>query len=411
MGVTEAGDVNPVKAAAIYGDTTSDEQNLYISETNSLGSMTKSWWFKGSAIQVGTIGHGTQTNTIDGHSGLHKMMDKQHIAVKGGFRQLLELPDGTQWTSAGKDNTDWQVPFVMKLDVSSVNGIGSGTTGWAKLMDEGHAGGAQVHSVDGDSGGNMIVSYKGCASFNATAIGYDGYGRPVVGAAEGCVEYMQKRSAADGTPEWSKTMPTGLWSCRVITDGSFFCGWSMAESDGTLDFGNGITVASEDSKAGIVKFDTNGDALWAKATAEHSFSDLSVSADGTVLVIIGSGASYYDPASATRISTAAGSEGTVLWTDQGGVGSHGFRGVEVTDDNLEVFVFGQVTGEETLTDANGLETKLRSRGSYEVFVAAYDASDGSGKYAMDGGGTGMEYFFAFACDPDTHEMYVGGTSR
>ena len=30
---------------------------------------------------------------------------------------------------------------------------------------------------------------------------------------------------------------------------------------------------------------------------------------------------------------------------------------------------------------------------------------------MDGGGTGMEYFFAFASDPDTQDVYIGGTSR
>jgi len=68
-------------------------------------------------------------------------------------------------------------------------------------------------------------------------------------------------------------------------------------------------------------------------------------------------------------------------------------------------------GPETLTDANGATTTLRSHGSYDVFVSAYDASDGGGRWAMDGGGTGMEYFFAMASDPVTHAVYVGGTSR
>merc|ERR1719235_1523749 len=113
----------------------------------------------------------------------------------------------------------------------------------------------------------------------------------------------------------------------------------------------------------------------------------------------------------SRIDTSSGNEGTVLWSDAGGVGSHGFRGVEVTDDDQEVFAFGQLTGTETLTDSNGKTTTLRSRGSYGVFVLAYDASDGGGRWAMDGGGTGMEYFFAMASDPATHEVYVGGTSR
>ena len=234
------------------------------------------------------------------------------------------------------------MPFVIKLDVSSTNGFGEGTTGWAKLMDTDYAGGAMVRSVDGDINGNMIVSYQGCASFNATATSSDRYGRPVNGAAQDCTNYMEKLAAADGTSVWKKTMPdVSLYSCRVITDGSSFCGWTMRASDGTLDFGNSVTVVSKDSTAGIVKFDAAGDAIWAKATAPHSFSDLSVSADGSLLVIVGSSGRQGSPASATRISTAAGEEGTVLWTDKGGVGTHGFRGVEVTDDNAEVFAFGQ----------------------------------------------------------------------
>merc|ERR1719428_1310137 len=151
VGVTDSADVNPTPSASLWGDTTSNEQSLYIAEVSSSGSMTKAWLFKGSAIQVGQIGHGAQTNSIDAHSGMHAMLDKQHIAVKGGFRQLLELPDGTLWISATRMNTNDQVPFVMSIDVSSTQGIGSGTAGWAKLMDDGYAGGATVYSVDGDA--------------------------------------------------------------------------------------------------------------------------------------------------------------------------------------------------------------------------------------------------------------------
>ena len=68
-----------------------------------------------------------------------------------------------------------------------------------------------------------------------------------------------------------------------------------------------------------------------------------------------------------------------------------------------MYAFGQINSPSTLTltDTTGSETTLRSRGSYEVFVAAYDAADGSGKWAIDGGSDGLDYFFAFASDPDT----------
>jgi len=410
VGITDGADVQPNPSASLWGDTTSNVQSLYVAEVSSSGSMTKAWLFKGSAIQMGQIGHGRQTNSIDAHSGMHAMLDKQHIAVKGGFRQLLELPDGTLWSSATRLNQNDQVPFVMSIDVSSTQGIGSGTTGWAKLMDDAHAGGATVWSVDGDTDGNMIVSYKGCGNFDAEATSYDAYGREVKGAMTECSMYVAKLAAADGSEVWKYEIPTSLSSCRTIADGSFFCGWSMSDSAETLDFGNSVTVVEEESRVGIVKYNANGIAQWAKATASTSFGDLAVSKTGNLLAVVGS-AGRGSPALVSRIDTSSGKEGNVLWSDPGGVGSHGLRGVEVTDDDQEVIAFGQLTGTETLTDTNGRTTTLRTRGSYEVFAVAYNANDGSGKYAMDGGGTGMEYFFAMASDPDTHDFYLGGTSR
>merc|ERR1719159_384985 len=259
----------------------------------------------------------------------------------------------------------------------------------------------------------MIVSYKGCSAFDSAATSTDAYGRPITGAMTGCKEYVMKLAAADGSQLWKHEIPHSLSSCRTITDGSFFCGWSMSASDGPLDFGNGVTVVSADNKVGIIKYNSAGVAQWAKATASTSFSDLAVSKGGTLLAVIGTGTDSGGNrvGVVSRISTASGTEGNVLWEDAGGGGTHGFRGVEVTDNDEEVFAFGQVTSTVTLTDAGGRTLTLRSKGSYDVFVVAYDASDGKGKWAMDGGGTGMEYFFAMANDPDTHDVYVGGTSR
>jgi hypothetical protein len=57
---------------------------------------------------------------------------------------------------------------------------------------------------------------------------------------------------------------------------------------------------------------------------------------------------------------------------------------------------------------------LRNRGHYEIYVAAFNAGNGqpanggTGKWAIAGGGDGGEYFFNFATDPDTNDIYVGG---
>ena len=80
---------------------------------------------------------------------------------------------------------------------------------------------------------------------------------------------------------------------------------------------------------------------------------MGVSANGELLAIQGS---VQWLAHVTRIDTSVGNEGNMMWTDNGGdegTGTHGFRGVEVTDDGSEVIVFGQHTGTMTLKDTTG----------------------------------------------------------
>ena len=183
-----------------------------------------------------------------------------------------------------------------------------------------------------------------------------------------------------------------------------------------MDFNNGVVVPAAPAdmgrkkKAVVVKFDGLGVAQWAKHSSSHdvSFSRMAVSADGTVLVLTSGGVT-------SRMDTSPGTEGAIMWTDRNaGAGGHsGFRGLEMTGDGAEVVVHGSVSGSGAvkLVDSANSEIELRTRGSFEVFVAAFDGTTGKGKWAMDGGGTGMEYMFSMAVDPDTHDIYVGGTSR
>ena len=370
---------------------------------------------KGTGIQVGSPGHGPIVNRVQ-VDGVRAMLDEKHLAVKGDFSAQVTLPDGTLW-SQGKHtdgsvrlNTKNNVQFVMKLDVSSTNGVGTGTTGWARVLDEDHQGAtihpggvdnAYVTDVHGDSSGNMILTYTGYSGYNATAE-----------EMTGGVHYIMKLSAADGSEVWKKVVPKALKSCTPTTDGSIFCGYTMGTEDGPLDFGNGKTMPAVTSeKTGIVKFDSDGNAQWAKATHDAGFKKLAVTEDGTALVITGRSPTRGQNDLLSRIDTSAGNEGVVKWTDTGsGGGTHGFRGVQVSNDGTQVTTFGQINegAPLTLTDSAGSATTVTSRGSYEVFVATYDAADGTGKWAMDGGSDGLDYFFAFGIDPDSNDIYVGG---
>jgi len=427
VGVTDSGEVAPEPSATLWGDVTSDVQNLYVAETNAAGKMTKSWSMTGTGIQSGSPGHGAIVNRVQ-VDGVRAMLDRSHLAIKGDFSAQVTLPDGTLWSS-GKHtdnsvrlNTKSNVQFVMKLDVSKTQGVGTGTTGWARVLDEDHLGvtihpggvdNAYVTDVHGDSSGNMILTYTGYSGYNASAPYYNSYGQEkCCGAMTGGVHYLVKLSAVDGSEVWKKVVPKALSMCTPTTDGSIFCAYTMSSRDGALDFGNGKTMpAVTSTKTGIVKFDILGVAQWAKATHDASFKHLAVTEDGTALVITGSTGTRGQNDLLSRIDTSAGNEGLVMWTDTGsGGGTHGFRGVQVSNDGTQVTTFGQITvgSPLTLTDSLASETTVTSRGSYTVWVAAYDATTGTGKWAMDGGSGGLDYFFAFGIDRDTNDIYVGG---
>ena len=71
------------------------------------------------------------------------MLDNAHLAVKGDFSAQVTLPDGTLWSQGRhtdgtvRKNTNMNVQFVMKLDVSSATGTGAGTSGWARMVGRG----------------------------------------------------------------------------------------------------------------------------------------------------------------------------------------------------------------------------------------------------------------------------------
>ena len=399
--------------------------------------MTKSWSMPGSGLACTLTGShacgSRQPNKVQ-VNGVLAMLDKAHLAVKGEFSDgQLTMPDGTVLSSTkftdetnrnfatnqGSD-VDARIQLVIKLDISKPAGIGAGTTGWARMLDEDkagnvlHPGGTSLDydvNIHGDKDGNMIVAYTGYTGYNASAST----------KREGGVHYVIKLSAADGTELWRIQTPVPVWHVHPIDDGSFFVSYDMTSSHGAKDFGNGQIVpaaaaemGARDKKSVVIKYSGAGVAQWTAVThatgsGGGGSSRMSVSADGTLLAMIG--ASGGKPL-LSRIDT---SNGAVLWTannnDLSTGGHGGYRGVEVTGtgSSAEIVVHGSITGSPViLHDSADSQITLRTRGSYDVYVAAFDAADGTGKWAMDGGGGGLDYFFAFSSDPDTHDIYVGG---
>jgi len=413
-------DVNPDPCQTLWGTTHSDQQHIFIAEMSAEGSMTRGWHFLGSGTNAGILGYGSAKN-----AGMHRMLDNAHLAVSGTFSGQLTLPDGTivdQETSPTLK--PGALPFAMKLDISSDQGTGTGTTGWFKQVDLDYPGGATVWSVDGDASGNMILAMEGCAVWNSSVVTCRyGYGTPPddcyygtsTGAAEQCAYYVKKLSSADGSEVWSTTMPTWAGPCRVIADGSTFCGFDASGGE-TYDFGS-VTLTPTADVAGIVKIGSDGVVAWAKEVGgaggdygSYMGADLAVSSDGSLLAL-GTG-DVGGTGKLARIDLSSGNEGNVLWED---TLPGTLRHVEVTQDPAagiqEVLVVGTMSGTVTFTDAGGASTTVRSRGSNDGYVAAYDAADGAGKYAFDMGGDGMEWIWNFATDPTTGDIYAGAYTR
>ena len=209
LGLPHAYSPPPASACAVA-------QSIFISETDATTAKTERGWYMIGAAFPDSEGGGAQSARPLASAGIKAMLDKRHLAVAGDFGALLTLPDGTtQWSSAipPRQNTNDAVHFVMKLDVTTANGVGPGTSGWARKMDEDfvgnlrYPGGVTVRSVDGDEDGNMYVSYEGCTSYNATGIGQDAWGRPSLGLKEGCTARLAKLWAVNGSEAWEVDAP------------------------------------------------------------------------------------------------------------------------------------------------------------------------------------------------------------
>jgi hypothetical protein len=199
----------------------------------------------------------------------------------------------------------------------------------------------------------------------------------------------------------------------------------MKTSFGTMNFGPGsngenVTIVNTDRNTGLIKYNGTGVPIWAEKSAPLDFYQMSINFDGTTLAMIGADweskncpnrRGGCNTNTLTRIGTLESNKGKTIWSDGTvGVGTHGLRGVAVTESSDEIFVFGQVTESETITDSNGDSVVVASSGSYDIFVAAFTVA-GVGKYVTHGGGTGMEYFFAMGVDSSTNAVYVGGNTR
>jgi hypothetical protein len=406
---TETDWISP--CSAYSGCTQTGEMDMHISRIGDNGAPEAIFIFEGKGL-----------GSSPGWGMMHGMEDGIHLALSTSVAGNLTLPSGPIIENKGAAG---YTGLVIKMK-------GDGTIPWHKAFES--AAGSSVTSVDGDYEGNMFVNYQTCVPCTENCEpGYDGYGRPTGQNAPTCTRYLEKLNSADGSTAWSKQIPTAFNPGHIRlqrTGGAAtnLYGWGSAEgTDVTID---ACTMTSPDdgSSSTAVLFQinaTSGAVNWCSAPAgtavavSRGYMDISSSTSNPVIAVQGSfsgtvtfgsttlTASFgYYTSFVARVSTT---DGSVVWAEQTPMS----RGIQVTPDGAYVGVFCQTTGTTDsvqLTDTGGSTTTIRSRGSWDLIAMKLDASDGTGIYAIDGGGDSMEYFHGFGMNSDG-DMLISGYSR
>ncbi|HPY87906.1 MAG TPA: hypothetical protein PLG34_07975, partial [Spirochaetota bacterium] len=147
----------------------------------------------------------------------------------------------------------------------------SGTALWAKSVTAGTSE-SRFNSVAVDSSGNVYAAgYQSYPSSNVVLVKYD----------------------SSGTALWAKSVTAGdsyslFNSVAVDSSGNVYAaGWQYGT--GSFTYGAGVSVAgsyADGSNVVLVKYDSSGNALWAKSvtagTDVSSFSSVAVDSSGNV---------------------------------------------------------------------------------------------------------------------------------
>jgi len=366
--------------------------------------------------QVNTAGQPVAINSIasgstSGGSRFGLIMDIQglgssHLVVTGYWKsgnltfnngQILQNPRSVSNSFVAKvvaatGSVDWVTHVVNEREVKT-NGID------AYLADDGHyvvVAGGYYHTVD-----NSATAVDGVYpdKSNGMIKGFNG---------------------TTGTEIWSHILPgiSSFGAVRMNDAGTFVAGTLSSPTApatsgsaviggaaGTVTAPTGVTGSS----AVVIKLATlTGVPVWAGSYGGGASGfDLALSADGASFFLAG-GADEAYTVSTTMATTGskrgilakgATVDGAVNWA----VDVPYLRGVKVNPSGTSVFFMSGAIMSTTTLDS----LTLRIRGSSDVIIGSVSATDGTGEWAVDLGGTSMEYPWGFAIDA-SGDLFASG---
>jgi len=314
-----------------------------------------------------------------------------NVYVTGVFSSPSITFGSTTLTNAGADDM-----FIVKYD--SV-----GNVLWAKKA--GGSGDDFSYSLSIDANGNIIVA--GIFGSASIVFGSDTLTNKGI---------FVTKFDSNGNVLWAKSASNNnvpfQWNCAVGTDKSGFIYVTGNFLNSPLIFGIDTLTSSGDQDVFIVKYDPNGNLLWAKSEGGSSFdynSSAAVDPTGNIYV-----AGFFWSASITFGSTTLvnqgytdmfivkyDTDGNLLWAKSPvGTGNEDAYNA-VTDTSGNLYVTGYFN--EHL-DFNG--TTFTTAGETDIFVAKYDPN-GNVLWAKSTGGPNGDNGFGIAVDK-SENVYVTG---
>ncbi len=302
---------------------------------------------------------------------------------------------------------------LVKYDVN-------GNAQWARSVVSGSLS-SSFGSVAVDDSGNIYAA--GYISGNNSY----GFGNDVTvngpNAEDSCNMVLVKYDS-DGNAQWAKsTISGGAWFSSVAVDssGNIYCSGGINRS-GTTDFGNGVKVINGSytgGGTGLVKYDSDGNALWARSStvdrqAESDIHSVVTDGDGNIYIAgniddvnfdFGNGVTVHGtcPDSSNIVLVKYDSSGNAQWAKTTLIGENQSRFLSVAiDGNNNVYASGWVFDISTFDFGNGVTVN----GTYDgrnIVLVKYD-SDGNTLWAKStfSGSNASEFYSVATSDANVY---------
>ncbi|TVR79069.1 MAG: T9SS C-terminal target domain-containing protein [Chitinophagaceae bacterium] len=277
---------------------------------------------------------------------------------------------------------------------------------WAKTAEESHSGYGQ--GISTDANGNVVVIGRFSSpsiSFGSTTL-----------TKEGGSDIFVVKYDPDGNVLWARSAGGDLWDegYDITTDakGNILITGTFLSS--SITFGSTTLTKSGNANIFVVKYDPDGNVLWARSAGGGGTSDegYSISTDtiGNVLVtgFFSSPSITFDSITLTNSGNANifivkyDPDGNVLWA-QSAEGSSSAAGWGIATDGIGNIL---VTGSFWSPSITLGSITLTKSGERDLFVVKYD-SEGNVLWAQSAGGENWDEGYDVAIDSEGNTLLTG----